>query len=123
MRNIKVSKRLIKIKNVNVEEKAPKISKTDLLFRIVFEVELDNGFELKDMREKHIQDFHKFLSDTVYKGLTISQVDKLFLRKQGLSNAPSIMSMVKNFYIMEKQQRHLEYSVTIILMGILLFVG
>ena len=123
MRNIKVSKRLIKIKNVNVEEKAPKISKTDLLFRIVFEVKLDNGFELKDMREKHIQDFHKFLSDTVYKGLTISQVDKLFLRKQGLSNAPSIMSMVKNFYIMEKQQRHLEYSVTIILMGILLFVG
>ena len=118
-----MSKRLIKIKNVNVEEKAPKISKTDLLFRIVFEVELDNGFELKDMREKHIQDFHKFLSDTVYKGLTISQVDKLFLRKQGLSNAPSIMSMVKNFYIMEKQQRHLEYSVTIILMGILLFVG
>ena len=69
-----------------------RLLKNELKFRVVFEVKLDNGYELKDMKEKHIQDFHRFLSDTVYKGLTISQVDNLFLRKQGLSNALSIMS-------------------------------
>ena len=61
-------------------------------FRIAFEVKLDNGFELKDMTLKHLTEFHRFLADTVYKGLTIAEVDKLFLRKEGLSNAPSVTS-------------------------------
>ena len=62
------------------------------LFRIAFEVKLDNGFELKDMLQNHVQEFHRFVCDTVYKGLTISQVDKLFLRKSGLSKAPVVIS-------------------------------
>ena len=72
--------------------KGTKLSRKELKFRVVFEVKLDNGFELKDMTPKHVQDFHRFLSDTVYKGLTISQVDELFLRKEGLSDAPPVKS-------------------------------
>lgn len=64
-------------------------------FKIVFEVKLDNGYEVKDMTQKHVKELHKFLSDTVYKGLTISQVDNLFLRKEGLSNAPKTISHEK----------------------------
>ena len=44
------------------------------------------------MMQEHLKEFHRFLSDTVYKGLTISEVDKLYLRKAGLSNVPVIMS-------------------------------
>lgn len=59
-------------------------------FRIAIAVELENGYELKDMTLEHVKEFHRFIQDTVYKGLTISEVDKLYLRKQGLGNAPPI---------------------------------
>ena len=59
-------------------------------FRIAFAVELENGYEVKDMTQAHLKEFHRFLCDTVYKGLTISEVDKLYLRKEGLSNAPPL---------------------------------
>lgn len=61
-------------------------------FKIVFEVKLDNGFEIKDMTQRHVAEFHRFVADTVYKGLTVAEVDRLFLRKEGLSDAPEVMS-------------------------------
>ena len=70
--------------------KGTRLSKDEVKFKIVFEVKLDNGFEIKDMKQQHTQDFHKFLSDTIYKNLTISQVETLFLRKQG--DAPAVKS-------------------------------
>ena len=73
-------------------EPKTRLARPDLPFRIAFEVKLDNGFELKDMTREHIREFHKFIHDTVYKGLTISQVDKSFLRKSGLGEAPAIMA-------------------------------
>ena len=91
MRSIKVNKRLIDVRNRNIDERI-KLTNPQRPFRISFEVKLDNGFELKDMTQKHIQEFHNFLRDTVYKGLTNSQVDKLFLRKKGLSDAPPTIS-------------------------------
>lgn len=72
--------------------KGNKLLFKELPFRIAFEVKLDNGFELKDMTREHVQEFHRFLQDTVYKGLTISEVDRLFLRKSGLSKAPVVIS-------------------------------
>lgn len=69
-----------------------RLSRVNKPFRISFEVKLDNGFELKDMTLKHLAEFHRFVADTVYKGLTIAEVDKLFLRKEGLSNAPAVLS-------------------------------
>ena len=81
-----------KLTEVSVSEPRVKLSRTQRPFRIVFEVKLDNGYEVKDMTKKHISEFHRFLSDTVYKGLSVLEVDKLYLRKEGLSNAPLIMS-------------------------------
>lgn len=65
-------------------------NRQELPFRITFEVPLTSGFEVKDLKQNHVIEFHRFLADTVYKKLTISQVDKLFLRKQGMSEAPTI---------------------------------
>lgn len=59
-------------------------------FRIAIASELENGYELKDMTAEHVKEFHRFIQDTVYKGLTISEVDKLYLRKQGLGSAPPV---------------------------------
>ena len=78
--------------SVKVKGSGVKLSPTSRPFRIVFEVKLDKGYELKDMTPKHIAEFHRFLCDTVYKGLTLSEVDKLYLRKAGLSEAPVVMS-------------------------------
>ena len=70
----------------------PKLPVQERQFKLVIEVKLDNGYEVQDMTLRHIEEFHKFIKDTVYKGLTISEVDKLYLRKEGLSNAPVVMS-------------------------------
>ena len=70
--------------------KGSRLTKEDTKFRIAFEVKLANGFEIKDMEMKHNAEFHNFISETVYKELTISEVDKLFLRKQGLGSAPPV---------------------------------
>ena len=61
-------------------------------FKIAFERQLDNGYEIKDMTAERLKEFHRFIRDTVYKNLTISEVDKIYLRKEGLSNAPAIIS-------------------------------
>ena len=59
-------------------------------FRLTIAVELENGYEIKDMTPEHVKELHRFVQDTVYKGLTISEVDKLYLRKEGLSDAPPV---------------------------------
>lgn len=83
---------VLRLQKTRTERKGIKLLFEEKLFRIVFEVKLDNGFELKDMTREHIQEFHKFVHDTVYKGLTISEVDKLFLRKRGLGKSPVVIS-------------------------------
>ena len=57
-------------------------------FRIAISEQLENGYDFKIIKQAAIKEFHKFLSETVYKKLTISDVDKLYLRKEGLSDAP-----------------------------------
>ena len=84
-----MSSKLLNNKNKSI---GTRLLKQEPKFRIVFEVKLDNKYEVKDMTQNHVKEFHRFLNDTVYKGLTISEVDKLYLRKTGLSNAPIIIS-------------------------------
>lgn len=78
----------MRLANVQGSTSGGKIQIQELPFRIVFETRLQNGYELKDMTRSQIREFHRFVAETIYKGLSISKVDQLFLRKQGLSDAP-----------------------------------
>lgn len=79
-----------KLEQHKSDQTAPRLEKNSIPFRIVISTRLDNGYEFKDMKQSHIAEFHRFVAETVYKNLTISDVDKQFLRKEGLSNAPKI---------------------------------
>lgn len=74
------------------QAKWTRLSYHEVPFRIVIEEKLDNGYELKDMTRQHITENHRFLCDTEYKELTITEVGKLYLCKEGLSKAPVIES-------------------------------
>ncbi|MBR1628235.1 MAG: hypothetical protein IJ679_03070 [Lachnospiraceae bacterium] len=65
----------------------PKIRNQERKFLISIEDKLDNGFEFKDADQADIKELHRFIAETVYKGLTITEVDKLYLRKRGLGKS------------------------------------
>ena len=71
-------------------EQKMRLPDKEIQFKVAFAEKLENKFEIKDMTERHVKEFHRFISETVYKKLTISQVEALYLRKEGLSNAPKI---------------------------------
>ena len=82
---------MMKLTDVQQKSQTEKLTnKKEGLFRMSFETPLKKGFEVKDMNTNHVKELHNFLKETVYKGLTISQVDQLFLRKRGLSDAPKV---------------------------------
>ncbi|MDX2776655.1 hypothetical protein PV379_04830 [Streptomyces caniscabiei] len=53
-------------------------------FKLCFQRSLDNQFNFKKMKQSGLKDLHDFIENTVGKGLDISQVDQLYLRKRGL---------------------------------------
>lgn len=61
--------------------KGQRLARYDLKFIIAFADKLDKGYEVKDLSERGCKEFQSFLSDTVYKGLTISQVESLYRRR------------------------------------------
>lgn len=83
-----MAKKLLNNKNDSKGVKLPSLK--DKPFKIAFEEKLSSGYEIKDMSKEHLKSLHTFISETIYRKLTISDVDKLFLRKEGLSNAPTI---------------------------------
>ena len=89
MKNIKANKKLA---STQVEAVKTKLAPTACPFRIAIEVKLDGGYDVSDMTSAHVREFYRFLKDTVYKGLTVQEVDKLYLRKEGLGIAPAIKS-------------------------------
>ncbi|MGV8957632.1 MAG6450 family protein [Lactococcus lactis] len=52
-------------------------------FKFALTGSLDNEFCFKKLKPNHIKEFHKFIDEILSKRLTISQVDKLFLRTKG----------------------------------------
>ena len=76
------------IDDVPQKTNGTKFIKETAKFKLSFEEKLDNGYELKDLKHNQPEEFHRFVAETVYKGLTISKVDELFLRKSG--DAPRI---------------------------------
>ena len=77
-----------KLPTIETSDKKQRLDKPNTKFKMVFETQLANGYELKDMTIPHIKEFHRFVAETVYKKLTISQVDDLFLRTEGMGTAP-----------------------------------
>lgn len=55
----------------------------DIPFKISISRPLDNNFAFKDLKPADLKDFHNFISQTIGKELTITQVDKLYLRTKG----------------------------------------
>ena len=89
MKNIKVNKRLA---SAQIDVAKTKLAPTTRPFRIAIEVKLDSGYDIQDMTLVHVKEFYRFLKDTVYKGLTVQEVDKLYLCKEGLGKAPTVKS-------------------------------
>ncbi|MRF37115.1 hypothetical protein GIJ44_20730 [Staphylococcus sp. KY49P] len=53
-------------------------------FKIALGTELENKYCFKSKKPKKVTDgLHKFLENTVYKNLSITQVDQLYLRTKG----------------------------------------
>ena len=80
-----------KLTKTEQREEKVRLNTREICFRIAIETPLVNGYEFKDLSPEQLKSFHRFISDTVYKQLTISQVDKLYLRKQGLGSAPPVL--------------------------------
>ncbi|MCW0945145.1 MULTISPECIES: MAG6450 family protein [Streptococcus] len=58
-------------------------SKNETLFKLAICEQLDNNFCFKDLKNPDIKHLHKFIDETIGKNLTISIVDKLYLRTKG----------------------------------------
>lgn len=52
-------------------------------FKFALTGSLDNKFCFKKLKESQIVQFHKFIDEILSKKMTISEVDKLFLRTRG----------------------------------------
>lgn len=57
--------------------------KAQFPFKVAIDYSLDNKFCFKDLKPLGIKSFHNFIESTVGEGLTISEVDDLYLRKKG----------------------------------------
>lgn len=58
-------------------------TRKSIKFKVAITDKLDNNYCFKTLNSNHIKSFHRFLNDTVNKGLSISQVDDLYKRKKG----------------------------------------
>ncbi|MBU5668498.1 hypothetical protein KQI68_01455 [Peptoniphilus sp. MSJ-1] len=52
-------------------------------FRIAICGSLENKFDFKELDNRAIKQFHKFIEETIGKNLTITEVDKQYLRTKG----------------------------------------
>ena len=64
-------------------EKGSRLNIDEAKFKIALECKLHNNYCFKKLKQSEIKGFHIFLEETVYKNLTITQVDKLYLRTKG----------------------------------------
>lgn len=76
-----MAKKLTKV--IPNNQKGSILSKKDLKFRVAIESQLDNGYCFKSLKPDDVKKFHDFIDFTVNANLTITQIDKLYLRKEG----------------------------------------
>lgn len=70
-------------KNGNGKSYSRLTNNDNLKFRMAISGSLNGKYSIKNLKEGDIKHFHKFIEETVGKELTITQVDKLFLRTKG----------------------------------------
>lgn len=58
-------------------------NRKDKKFKFAITGSLDNGFCFKKLKQNEIIEFHKFIENILSKQLSITEVDKLFLRTRG----------------------------------------
>lgn len=75
--------KLTKSKNVVSDTGSPLVYVKNSPFKIAICEQLDNNFCFKDLKNSDIKHLHKFIDETIGKNLTISKVDKLYLRTKG----------------------------------------
>ncbi|QGG59532.1 MAG6450 family protein [Loigolactobacillus bifermentans] len=59
-------------------------------FKLAISEKLDNGYMFKDLKPDECRTFFKFINETVNKGLTITDVAKLFVRTTGPHGAKNL---------------------------------
>lgn len=64
-------------------KKGTRLDKRQVTFKIALENDLHNDYSFRQLKGDSIKNFQRFLDETVYKGLTITQVDSLYLRTKG----------------------------------------
>lgn len=62
---------------------AKRLIKAEVVFKVALEDNIDKKYCFSKLKENHIKTFQRFLDQTVYKQLTISETDNLFLRTKG----------------------------------------
>ena len=81
-------KRLTNVKPNN--QKGTKLNRKNLKFRVAIECQLDNKYCFKNLKADGVKGFHEFIDSTIQKNLTITQMDKMYLRKNGPKDSITI---------------------------------
>ena len=77
------------------EHKGLKLARDGEQFKLTISEKIDNGYEIKELDSSAAKEFHQFVSDTVYKKLTVSQVESLYMRsKDSLLDEGSVRNSV-----------------------------
>ncbi len=71
-------------------QKGTILSKKDSKFKVAIESQLDNGYCFKNLKPDDLKLFHDFIEYSVNEKLTITQMDKLYLRKEGPKSSISV---------------------------------
>jgi hypothetical protein len=58
-------------------------NRNSISFRMSIEHSLENGYDFKKLNSSSLKNLHSFIENTIGKNLTISEVEKLFLRTKG----------------------------------------
>lgn len=88
--------------NYDIRSKKLVSSLKEKSFKFALTGSLDNEFCFKKLKPNHIKEFHKFIEEILSKRLTISQVDKLFLRTKG--------KVIEKAYIFGKERDIIHYG-------------
>ncbi|WP_434520380.1 MAG6450 family protein [Pediococcus sp. M21F004] len=75
--------------------------RSSVKFKLVIDHTLENGYTFKKLSPAGLKNFSKFLIDTVGKGLSITETEKLYLRTDGpngAKNEEKINSVLRTTY-------------------------